>query len=134
MTSGAERQRLWRKRHSDQSRSRCRDYHADNREAILERKRAYYQQVRKQADKTEAGRLADRNRKARRRSQQRNGNVTAEEWTAILAANDYACKYCGAKDRPLEMDHIVPLSKGGRHCANNIAPACKPCNSKKGSR
>jgi 5-methylcytosine-specific restriction endonuclease McrA len=32
------------------------------------------------------------------------------------------------------MDHILALSKGGEHCATNIAPACKPCNSKKGSR
>lgn len=29
------------------------------------------------------------------------------------------------------MDHIVPLSRGGRSVKGNVVPACKTCNSKK---
>jgi len=134
MTSGAERQRLWRERHPEQSKSRCREYHARNRESVLDRKKQYYQDVRKAADQTSDGRLKDRNRKARRRSLSKSGHVTAEEWETILAAHDHRCAYCRTNDLALEMDHVTPLSKGGQHCATNIVPACKPCNSKKGAR
>lgn len=33
----------------------------------------------------------------------------------------------------MTLDHVLPLSRGGRHCIANIVPACKNCNQKKGS-
>lgn len=30
------------------------------------------------------------------------------------------------------IDHIIPLSKGGKHKMANLAVACKQCNSEKG--
>lgn len=43
------------------------------------------------------------------------------------------CHYCGGKfDRDLlTMDHIVPLSRGGKSTKGNIAVCCKKCNSDK---
>lgn len=43
------------------------------------------------------------------------------------------CYYCGRKVGPgsLTMDHIVPLSRGGKSTKSNIVPACKECNNKK---
>lgn len=43
------------------------------------------------------------------------------------------CHYCGGKFTPEEitMDHIVPVSRGGKSAKGNIVAACKPCNSKK---
>jgi 5-methylcytosine-specific restriction endonuclease McrA len=29
------------------------------------------------------------------------------------------------------MDHLVPLSRGGRSIKGNLVPACKACNAKK---
>jgi hypothetical protein len=26
------------------------------------------------------------------------------------------------------MDHVLPLSRGGRHCVSNVVPACGQCN------
>lgn len=124
----------WRSENPDAEREAVRTHYAENREAILERKKSYYEDVRKQADKTEAGRMADRDKKARRRSLTKSGTITAEEWKAILEAHGHACAYCKTTDAPLEMDHVLALSKGGQHCAANIVPACKPCNSKKGNR
>lgn len=45
------------------------------------------------------------------------------------------CYYCG---RPvgfknLTMDHIIPLSRGGRSTKDNLAPCCKECNTRKKS-
>ena len=33
-----------------------------------------------------------------------------------------------------EIDHIVPLSRGGSHTRDNIAPACRSCNRKKSNK
>jgi len=43
------------------------------------------------------------------------------------------CYYCRRKvgRRNLTMDHVVPLSRGGKSKKGNIVPACKECNSKK---
>lgn len=43
------------------------------------------------------------------------------------------CHYCGKIFLPEEitMDHIVPLSRGGKSTKGNIVPCCKECNNKK---
>jgi len=43
------------------------------------------------------------------------------------------CYYCGTLvgRENLTMDHIVPLSRGGKSTKGNVVPACKDCNNKK---
>ena len=43
------------------------------------------------------------------------------------------CWYCGEKVgfKNLTMDHIIPLSRGGRSTKDNLVPCCKACNTKK---
>jgi 5-methylcytosine-specific restriction endonuclease McrA len=43
------------------------------------------------------------------------------------------CHYCNSKvgKASLTMDHVVPLSRGGKSRKGNIVPACKECNNKK---
>lgn len=43
------------------------------------------------------------------------------------------CHYCGKPEKPadLTMDHIVPISRGGKSTKGNVVPACKECNTKK---
>jgi 5-methylcytosine-specific restriction endonuclease McrA len=43
------------------------------------------------------------------------------------------CHYCGKSFKPkdLTMDHVVPLSRGGKSTKGNIVPCCKECNNKK---
>ncbi|BDA48729.1 hypothetical protein COCOBI_12-4110 [Coccomyxa sp. Obi] len=43
------------------------------------------------------------------------------------------CQYCGSKSN-LTIDHVVPLSKGGKWVWENLVTACTKCNSKKGSK
>jgi 5-methylcytosine-specific restriction endonuclease McrA len=57
---------------------------------------------------------------------------TTKEWNTIKEEYNYLCAYCGQM-KPLTIDHIVPLSKGGRHDIDNIVPACGSCNSSKGN-
>lgn len=44
------------------------------------------------------------------------------------------CAYCGKVDVPLQIEHIVPKSRGGSDRASNLALACEPCNRRKGNR
>jgi 5-methylcytosine-specific restriction endonuclease McrA len=46
------------------------------------------------------------------------------------------CQYCGKvfPQRDLNLDHVVPLSRGGRSGWDNVVTACVPCNSRKGCR
>ena len=52
-------------------------------------------------------------------------------WHALL--NKGICHYCKKKFLPeeLTMDHVVPLSRGGKSIKGNIVPCCKKCNSDK---
>lgn len=43
------------------------------------------------------------------------------------------CVYCQKKDTPLEIDHLVPRSKGGSNRISNLTLACHACNQKKGN-
>lgn len=52
----------------------------------------------------------------------------------LLAKWDRNCAYCGAKDTPLQIEHIHPKSQGGSNRFSNLALACGPCNAKKGGR
>ena len=41
------------------------------------------------------------------------------------------CAYCGAKDVPLQIEHIHPKACGGSNRISNLALACQTCNQKK---
>lgn len=59
--------------------------------------------------------------------------LTSTEWLAILADADGHCTYC-SKEARLTLDHVIPLSKGGKHSKDNVVPACLRCNSSKGNK
>ncbi len=52
----------------------------------------------------------------------------------LLTKWQHQCAYCGAKNIPLEIEHIHPLSKGGSNRVSNLTIACHQCNQKKGSQ
>lgn len=43
------------------------------------------------------------------------------------------CAYCGKENLPLEIEHIVPKSRGGTDRVSNLTLACHDCNQRKGS-
>lgn len=43
------------------------------------------------------------------------------------------CAYCQVKGVPLEVEHIIPKSRGGSDRVSNLTLACRPCNERKGS-
>ena len=51
----------------------------------------------------------------------------------VYRRDDHACQYCGSGDH-LTLDHILPLSKGGRTNWENVVCCCRMCNARKGNR
>lgn len=62
--------------------------------------------------------------------------IAAKLRYTILARDGYACVLCGSKGARngwgLELDHIVPASRGGKATADNLRTLCKMCNRGKG--
>lgn len=58
-----------------------------------------------------------------------------ERWE-VLARDGHRCRGCGCKPPEviLEVDHIVPVSKGGTNELSNLRALCASCNSGKGGR
>lgn len=43
------------------------------------------------------------------------------------------CYHCGRQFHPSEltMDHLLPISRGGKSIKSNVVPCCKECNTKR---
>jgi 5-methylcytosine-specific restriction endonuclease McrA len=61
------------------------------------------------------------------------GNLTETGWQLTVKAHDRCCAYCGQR-RKLVIEHVRPVSRGGRTDVDNIVPACAACNSAKGTK
>lgn len=70
-------------------------------------------------------------RRAHRHRKRANGGagLTPAQIREVLAK---PCAYCGRA--ATEIDHVMPLARGGRHELVNVAPACRSCNAKKWKR
>jgi hypothetical protein len=44
------------------------------------------------------------------------------------------CAYCHSEHVPLELEHIIPKSRGGSDRVSNLTLACRPCNQQKGDQ
>ena len=51
----------------------------------------------------------------------------------LLEKYDRKCVYCGKKNIPLEIEHIIPKSRGGTNRIDNLTISCHDCNQKKGN-
>ena len=52
----------------------------------------------------------------------------------LFQRDHQTCQYCGSRDQPLSIDHVVPRSRGGSDTWENVTTACLSCNVRKGNR
>ena len=63
------------------------------------------------------------------------GTLTGYEVREYLLEKwNRTCVYCNKKDIPLEVEHIIPKSRGGSGRVSNLTISCKKCNQKKGNK
>ena len=62
------------------------------------------------------------------------GKVSNKMRFSIYERDGYRCRKCGVSDRwaQLEIDHVIPIAKGGKTVYNNLQTLCRRCNKKKG--
>jgi len=54
----------------------------------------------------------------------------------VFARDQYTCRYCGQTPPGvvLEIEHVIPVSRGGTNDIDNLVAACRECNQGKGTR
>lgn len=115
--------------------------HQANLEADREASRDWYHEHRERAIETALAWMRAhpdearvQTQKTRLRRQQVPGAITAAELRAKIDEFEGRCGYCGELAEPLEVDHVVPVSRGGTHLVANVVPACRACNRSKGQK
>ena len=77
----------------------------------------------------ESKRLSENKRRA---AKQGNGIflISKRDLARLLASS---CHNCGSQNN-ITLDHVIPISRGGRHSVGNLQPLCGSCNSSKNNR
>lgn len=134
----------WRKENAEEIKKYKAQYRKDNLEKIkeyyknnAEKIKKYKAQWRKENPKYGAQWCKDNPEKRRAtqhkriaREKELPATLTLAQWDICKEYFNNKCAYCG-KDRKLQQEHFVALSKGGEYTINNIIPACGYCNNSK---
>lgn len=59
------------------------------------------------------------------------GRVSNKMRFSIFEKDNYRCRNCKRHTDDLEIDHIIPIAKGGKSEYNNLQTLCKRCNKNK---
>lgn len=156
---GRERMTRWRERNPELARQRHTedsrrfreanpDYHREWYQRNIEKERARSLAVMRHLRKTrpELGKAVRDRYRARhpeliRQRQRENthrrralmADASPETAACMTQLLKQPCVYCGAVEN-ITIDHVIPLSRGGKHEPANLAPACVTCNCSKGAK
>ena len=144
-----EGKRRYRLAHAAEEAARQAKRRALRREQILETNARYRAAHREEArKKTAAWKEAnpDRVRSSRSKVKAVRKGASLCDHAGCLAVgatqlawmtSEHVCWMCGTpvwQGVNLHMDHVLPIARGGVHCAENLRPACGPCNMQKGAK
>jgi len=134
----------WRESHRAEAIEATKRWEAANSEHVKIRKREWFAahpEKRKEyhdkwkADNPERIRAfwKDNTNKRRAMKASAEGSYSYPEFLSICDDAGWLCVYCGCRldVETATADHMVPLSRGGANCIENITLACRSCNSKK---
>jgi 5-methylcytosine-specific restriction endonuclease McrA len=62
------------------------------------------------------------------------GDIHPGLYKRLMSRAGGVCTYCNTKVQALTVDHFNAVTRGGGGNAENLIPACKPCNSSKGNK
>lgn len=144
--------RLYRQANKDRIAKKMREYHRKRyplmRDKILIQTKLYAQshpEVRRRCfenyrrNNPEKYRLQVKSSNAKYKARKRNAIIGSSASSLIKSwakAKSFVCHYCQKRFpiHELTVDHVLSISKGGKHEASNLAKCCKTCNPSKGNR
>jgi 5-methylcytosine-specific restriction endonuclease McrA len=110
-------------KYKEYRRVKAKEYYQQNRQKIKERQKKY--------NASEAGKMSRKRGKVKFLYK-----ITYQQWLMLCEAVGKVCQICFEphKISELEIDHIIPRSKGGESKLENYQPLCRLCNTKKASK
>ena len=131
--------RDWYQKNDKKVKSRVRQYHASNRDKLNvqrairaarnpeQTKESRDRWKKSNPDKVIASRIKTLHK---RRLLQREQSKTIPIKNIIRLRNQ-PCNYCGSR-QIIQLDHVIPLVRGGSDSEGNLVAACRRCNLSKG--
>jgi len=115
-------------------------YKIENKDKILEKSKRYREdnvekikESSRKFSKNNKDKVNIQTNKRRARKRLLPSTFTLEQWEQCKIYFDNKCSYCG-EELPLEMEHLIPLTKGGGYVKGNIICSCRSCNASKGNK
>ena len=118
-----KRYEKWMKENPKRSKEIKKKYADNNKEKIAKKKSKYYK------NNPDKWRIYTAKRRAIVKEAETN-YISNKEISTLYAS---PCFYCGETER-ITMEHLIPLSRGGRHSIGNLAPMCESCNKSKNDK
>ena len=109
-------------KHKDKIAKAGREYYIKNKDNILKKVKAY--------NKTEKGKAVKMNTCTKRRKYCKSGDIETKELRMLLSESEF-CYWCSTKLKLKQVDHYMPLSRGGEHTLANLVISCPKCNNHK---
>lgn len=69
-----------------------------------------------------------------RRRAKAGGYLSAADIRSVRAVGDGVCSYCLKRAARLEIDHVLPIARGGANAPENCVMACRNCNAQKSAK
>ena len=112
----------YRDKNKEDRNAYCREWYKDNKESVIKRNAIYF--------KTTKGKQIKAVAEAKRRGAE--GSFTVQDIKDLYAIQGGRCYYCSVDiEGGYHIEHMTPLSRGGKNDVSNICLACAPCNCRK---
>jgi hypothetical protein len=135
------KRREWYAKNAERERAKHKEYVLRNKAKALEctrewrsRNKTHIKEYNSKWSAEHPDSMMERCHKRRARINNSAEHFTQEQFRDLVKSYKGRCLRCGATDKQIVPDHVVPLSRGGSDSIDNIQPLCRGCNSWKHSK
>jgi len=134
-----ERQRRWEIKHAEKEKARKHAFYLENKQLWAERTKIWAlnnpekENAKKRRWRANNPEKALQERHKYRKRLKENGIYEISQKDLKRLINADVCYYCEKRCK-LTLEHIIPVSRGGRHSIGNLVMVCPYCNSSKQAR